>query len=269
MPFFLARTAGYFAFWIIVGHLLTRWSRQQDREGDTGQTRKMKIASAPGLIAFVLVGTFASVDWMMSLEPEWFSSVYGLMVLTAQGHAALCFGIIMLWLLRSSKPFSDIITETHYHHLGNLLLALTVFWTYLAFSQYLIIWSGNLPEENFWYVNRQAGGWSLVAIIVLVGHFFVPFLLLLSRRLKRSGHSLALIAGGLLATRLVEYFWLVKPAFFPDGFALHWTDLAAPAAIGGVWVVAMVRSLRTAPLIASNDPRFEHGWLRGGHGGHG
>lgn len=269
VPFFLARTAAYFVFWIALGFLLTRWSRQQDVGGDTGQVRRMKIASAPGLIAFVLVGTFASVDWMMSLEPEWFSSVYGLMVLTAQGHAALSFGIVMLWLLRSSRPFSEIMTETHYHHLGNLLLALTVFWTYLAFSQYLIIWSGNLPEENFWYVNRQAGGWSIVALIILVGHFFVPFLLLLSRRMKRSIHSLALIAGGLLVMRLVEHFWLVKPAFFPEGFALHWTDLAAPVALGGVWTVAMVRQLRSAAFIASNDPRFENGGLRGEHGGHG
>jgi hypothetical protein len=142
VPFFLVRAGFYFAFWILLVFLLSRWSRRQDRDGDTGQTRRMKIASAPGMIAFVLVGTFASVDWLMSLEPEWYSSIYGLMILTAQGHAALSFGIVMLWFLGSLKPFSEILRETHYHHLGNLLLALTVFWTYLAFSQYLIIWSG-------------------------------------------------------------------------------------------------------------------------------
>lgn len=269
-PFFLIRAGIYFAFWILLAFLLSRWSRLQDRNGDTGETRRMKIASAPGMIAFVLVGTFASVDWLMSLEPEWFSSIYGLMILTAQGHAALSFGIVMLWFLKSSKPFSDILTTTHYHHLGNLLLALTVFWTYLAFSQYLIIWSGNLPEENFWYINRQTAGWSIVAVVILVGHFFVPFLLLLVRRMKKSIDSLALIAAGLLVMRLVDYFWLVKPAFSPDAFSFSWTDAVAPLALGGIWIAAIVGQLQGAPLMAKNDPRFEHGQLRGReHGGHG
>ncbi len=262
VPFFIERTVVYFLFWIAMAFLLSFWSRKQDVDGDPALTRRLKIASAPGLIVFVLIGTFASVDWMMSLEPEWFSAIYGLMILAAQGLSALAFGIIVLRVAGGSKPWSDILTQTHFHHLGNLLLALTVFWAYLAFSQYLIIWSGNLPEENFWYINRLNPGWSIVGLLILVGHFFVPFLLLLSRRSKKSIRPLAAIAGGLLAVRFVDYFWLVKPAFSPSVFSFHWMDIVAPIAIGGLWLGVVVLQLQGASPVVLNDPRFDGGELR-------
>jgi hypothetical protein len=259
VPFFLARSAFYFLFWIAMAYVMSALSRKQDQTGDARLTRRLKIMSAPGLIAFVVLGTFASVDWMMSLEPEWFSAIYGLMIMTAQAISALAFAIVMLRLLADTTPLAGLLTETHVHHLGNMLLALTVFWTYLAFSQYLIIWSGNLPEENFWYIHRLTPGWSAVAVVILIGHFFIPFLLLLSRRMKRALRPLSLIAGGLLIMRCVEYFWLVKPAFASSGF--HWMDLAALAGIGGLWTAWTITHVQGASVTVLRDPRFENGEL--------
>ncbi len=262
VPFFIERTAVYFVFWIAMAFLLSAWSRKQDKDANPRLTRRLKITSAPGLIAFVLIGTLASVDWMMSLEPEWFSAIYGLMVLSAQGLSALTFSIVVLRLAGGLRPWSDILNTTHFHHLGNLTLALTVFWTYLAFSQYLIIWSGNLPEENFWYINRLNSGWSIMGLVILIGHFFVPFLLLLSRKSKKSIRPLSIIAGGILLMRFVDYFWLVKPAFSPSAFSLHWMDIVAPIAIGGLWLGFVILQLQSASPVVLNDPRFDRGELR-------
>ncbi|MEX1139030.1 MAG: hypothetical protein WEF53_06815 [Bacteroidota bacterium] len=262
VPFFMERTAVYFLFWIVMAFLLSAWSRKQDQNADSSLTRRLKITSAPGLIAFVLIGTFASVDWMMSLEPEWFSAIYGLMILAAQGLSALTFSIVVLRVAGGLKPWSDILSTTHFHHLGNLTLALTVFWAYLAFSQYLIIWSGNLPEENFWYINRLNPGWSIVGLLILIGHFFVPFLLLLSRKSKKSIRPLAIIAGGILLMRFVDYFWLVKPAFSASAFSFHWMDIVAPIAIGGLWLGFVIFQFQGASPVVLNDPRFDHGELR-------
>ena len=256
IPFFLVRTGVFFLFWIGVAFLMSRWSRKQDVSRDPMITRNMKRVSAPALIIFVLLGTFASIDWMMSLEPEWFSSIYALMIIAGQALSALAFCVLGVQLLGSSKPLSDLLTETHYHHFGNLLLALTMFWAYLAFSQYLIIWSANLPEETSWYIHRLNGGWSAVGVLILVGHFFVPFFLLLSRKTKRAIRPLAGVAAGLLAMRLIDYFWLIKPAFSPNLLMVHWMDFVATAAIGGLLIGFFVTQFQRAPITVVFDPRF-------------
>jgi hypothetical protein len=256
IPFFLIRAAAFFAFWSAVAFLITKWSRMQDQTGDAGLTRKIRMASGPALVFFVLTATFAGVDWMMSLEPEWYSTIYGMHFIVGSVLSTLALCVIGIRLLSDHEPFSRVLSTRHYHHLGNMLFAFTILWAYMSFSQYLIIWSGNLPEDNFWYSRRLDAGWQGVAGLLLVGHFFVPFLLLLSRKTKRIIHSLALIAMWILIMRLVDVFWLIMPAFNDHQFQFHWTNVVAPVAVGGIWVAVFARQLKGQALLPLHDPRF-------------
>jgi len=254
--FFILRTAAYFALWIGMGTLLRRWSSKQDEGGDYSLTRRMKIFSGPSMVLFVVTASLASVDWMMSLEPEWYSTIYGMSFVVGSVLTALAFCIMVLSKVSDRKPYSDILTSRHAHHLGNLLFAFTILWAYLAFSQYLIIWSGNLPEDNFWYLRRTGPGWNIVAIGLLIGHFFVPFFILLSRRAKKELKYLYRIAGLIFVMRFVDVYWLVAPAFDHESVSLHPLDVIAPVAIGGVWVALFMRALRNVPILPLHDPRF-------------
>src|SRR5512145_2860711 len=195
--FFIVRAVVYFAFWLFCSYLLTTWSSGQD-QGTVGVTRadsvRFRTVSAPGLLFLVLTITFASVDWIMSLDPHWYSTIFGLLTVAGQGLSALAFTIAVLSLLASVPPLARYLTPRHFHDLGKLLLAFVMLWAYLAFSQFLIIWSGNLPEEIPWYLERMRGGWGILALLLIVGHFALPFALLLSRDLKRHGGLLAKVA---------------------------------------------------------------------------
>lgn len=256
LPFFIVRTIIYFLLWIGLAFMLSRWSRLQDRNADAGLTRRMKSLSGPGVLLYVLSATFASVDWMMSLEPEWFSTIYGMMFVIGQALATFAFVILMLRLLGREEPLATALTPTHYHHLGNLLMAFVVLWAYMAFSQYLIIWSGDLPEELTWYIKRLGGGWQSIAMALIVFHFFVPFLILLSRQSKRAIKPLSIVAGLVLVMRFVDLYWLVMPSFHPGTVSVHWLDLIAPVAVGGIWIAAFVSGLKGESLLPLHDPRF-------------
>jgi hypothetical protein len=254
--FFIARAAGFFLFWGAVAMFFRKQSAKQDARPDPGLTRSMKIASGPAMVFFVITATLASVDWMMSLEPEWYSTIYGMSFIVGAVLTALSFCILVLSQIAGNKPYSDILTSRHAHHLGNLLFAFTILWAYMAFSQYLIIWSGNLPEDNTWYIHRTQTEWTVIAAILLLGHFFVPFFILLSRKAKRALPRLKYIAGLIFAMRLVDIFWLTAPAFDPSSIHIHPLDVIAPVAIGGIWVALFARWLKTAPILPLNDPRF-------------
>lgn len=256
IPFFLVRAAIYFLFWIVVAFLLSAWSKKQDASADPLLTRKMKKVAGPGMVIFVLSATFSSVDWMMSLEPEWYSTIYGMSAVVGGVLTTLAFCILVLRSLANRKPFVDVLTSRHLHHLGNLLMAFTILWAYMAFSQFIIIWSGNLPEDNFWYLRRLGNGWNIIALILLIGHFFVPFLVLLSRKTKRGIRTLGNVAAGILVMRFLDYFWLVNPAFNTDMFRLHWLDIVAPVSIGGLWVAAFMWQYKAHALLPLHDPRF-------------
>ena len=259
VPFFVARWAFYFIAWSGTAFLLTRWSRRQDANADPAFARKMKIFSGPALVIFVVTVTLASVDWMMSLEPEWYSTIYGMATIVGDVLTTLAFCIIGLWYLNKEKPFAGVLTTRHIHHLGNLLMSFVILWAYLAFSQFLIIWSGNLPEENVWYLRRLGTGWNIIALILIIGHFFVPFALLLSRRTKRAIQALTMIAAGIFVMRLIDLFWLMIPAFSGNQVPFHWMDFAAIIAIGGIWMTMFIRGLKGQPLIPLHDPRFVDG----------
>jgi hypothetical protein len=255
VPLFVGRVVFYFAIWTLMAFTLTRWSRKQDQNADVLLTRKMRLLSAPGIIIYVFTMTFAGFDWVMSLEPLWYSSIFGALILVSQVLSTLALCIIALCLLAKYKPFSGFLTETHFHHLGNLLLTFVVLWAYMQVSQLIIIWSGNLPEENLWYLHR-GGTWNYLVIPLVIGHFFIPFFLLLSRRTKRAMARLALVAVFILAMRLADMFWLITPSFHPAEFYLNWLDFVAPICLVGLWLAAFIWQLKGYPLVPLHDPRF-------------
>jgi hypothetical protein len=260
VPFFMGRAVVYFVLWIVGAFLLNRYSAAQDR-GEAGvvpaDTRQVRVVSAPGLLIYSLTTTFASVDWLMSIDAHWYSTIFGLLLIVSQGLTAFAFVIAMLALLADTPPVSTYLTSRHFHDLGKLLLAFVMLWAYLAFSQFLIIWGGNLPEEVGWYVERIHGPWGYVSLLLAFGQFVLPFTLLLSRNLKKRGSLLAKVAGGLLFMRLVDLIWLVEPNFEHQGFPIHWMDIAIPAGLIGIWLFLFVRHLRTRPLLPLNDPFFK------------
>ena len=255
-PAFLGRLAFYFAIWLFLSFSLNRLAARQDREADPGLIAKMKHIAGPGIVLWALCVTFAAVDWLMSLQPHWFSTIYGVWLMGSMGLSALAFLIVFsVWLWRR-EPMNEVLRPGHFHDWGKLMLAFTMLWAYFSFSQFLIIWSGNLPEENIWYKQRITGGWGAIAILIVVFHFAVPFLLLLSRDLKRNPRQLVFVASLMIVMRLVDLFWQVEPGFAPEhqAPAFYWMYLAAPLAIGGIWFWLFLGELKKRPLLPVNDP---------------
>jgi hypothetical protein len=261
IPFFVLRLVGYFVAWIAVAHFLNRWSLQHDRIPDwpTGRPlrRRLQMLSGPGLVLYGLSATFAAVDWMMSLEPHWYSTIFGMTFVIGQALAALAFVIVALALVLDCEPFASVVSQTHIHDLGNLLLAFVMLWAYIAFSQFLIIWSGNLPEEIPWYLHRTQGGWQWIGLLVLVFHFALPFLLLLSRGTKRRVRLLSAVAGGLVVMGFFGLYWLVMPAFHPGKLYVHWLDLVAPIAVGGLWLACFLWHLQRREMLPLHAPHLQ------------
>jgi hypothetical protein len=265
IPFFLARTALYFIIWGLFAHFLSKLSAEQDRTGEPGIKRRLEIISGPGLAVMGLTITFASVDWVMSLEPHWFSTLFGFVYMVGNVLTALALMICALAYLRDREPLKSLLKPSHFHDLGNLTMGFVILWAYMALSQYLIIWSGNLPEEITWYIDRTATGWVVVALILVVFHFAVPFLVLLSRQTKRSVRNLVRVAAFLLVMRLIDLLWQVAPSLHHQQFHVSWMDLLAPVGIGGLWLAFFIRGVREQPLLPLKDPRraaLEHA---GGH----
>jgi hypothetical protein len=254
VPFFLARAVFYFVAWIGIAYFLNRWSYEQDAAADPRLTRRLEMLSRGGLLLYALTMTFASMDWGMSLEPHWFSTLYGVMFMGGQGLSTFAFVIPMAALLADRQPFARIISPAQFHDLGKLMLAFVMLWAYFALSQYLIIWSANLPEEIPWYLARTKNGWQWVALVLVIVHFALPFLVLLSRDIKRHARAVAIVALVLIGARFVDLFWLLRPAVAPEAFAIHWLDPAAAAAVGGMWMWLFVSQLKTRPVLPLNDP---------------
>ncbi len=266
--FFIIRAILYFAIWIGMAWLLTSWSDAQDR-GEVAvtpaDTRRFRVVSAPGLIVYVVTLTFASTDWVMSLEAHWFSTIFGFIFVAAQGLAAFALVIIVLSRLTTTEPYATFLNRRHFLDLGKLLLAFVMLWAYFSFSQFLIIWSGNLPEEIPFFLTRLHGGWQYVSLGILLGHFALPFALLLSRDLKKRPHLLATVAIVILVFRFLDLVWLIEPSAGPDRFPLHWMDLAIPAGLFGVWFYLFARQLRSRPLLPLHDPYFKEAFAHDVH----
>lgn len=263
VPFFVARAALYFAVWLLLAHLLLRWSRRYDETADPLILRRLRILSGPGLVGYVLAASFAAIDWIMSLEPHWYSTIFGGLFMVSQGLTGFAFVIFAMALLFEKGRLGEAVAPAHLNDLGNLLLGFVMLWAYFSFSQYLIVWSGNLPEEVPWYLHRFEGVWAVLGLLLVLFHFAVPFLLLLVRDMKRRAGRLKYVAGGLIAVHLLEVYWLVVPSVSPEGPALHWLDFAVPVGLGGIWLAAFARQLVGGSLLPVEDPHLkgavEHG----------
>jgi len=255
--FFLMRAAIYFAFWSLLALTLNWLSLEQDRTGQKRIRKRLQMVSGPGLAFLIISITFAAVDWVMSLEPEWMSTIYGLIFVASWSLSALAFTIIVMSWLSRREPMDRVAQPRHFQDWGNLLLALVMLWTYFAFSQYLIIWSGNLAEETTWYVARKHGGWGVIAIAIVILQFAFPFLALLSRASKRSAEKLAMLAVLILVMRVFDVIWLIEPAFHREQFHLSWMDIVAPIGIGGLWLATFAWQLQKRALVPLNDPQLD------------
>ncbi len=256
VPFFLGRGAVYVAAWLLLAFFLNRWSKTQDLSPSPALNRRLQLISSGGLVLYGLTITFWSIDWLMSLEPRWYSTMYGVLLIAGQALSALAFVIALTILLARYEPLADVLSPEHLHDLGKLLLAFVMFWAYVSLSQYLIIWSGNLPEEIPWYLKRLQGGWGWFGIALIVLHFALPFLLLLSADANRNPRILATVAVLVVGMRVVDLFWLVRPVFSPRRFEVHWLDLAAFVGLGGLWLSVFLWQLLERPLLPRNDPEF-------------
>ncbi len=255
--FFVARCVIYFVVWIVLAWLLNKWSFEQDRTASPRMASRLEALGGPGLILYGITVTFAAVDWVMSLEPTWSSTIYGLIFMVVQAIQALAFAVLVARLLARYEPLAGVVKPQQFNDLGNLLLAFVMLWAYLGFAQFLIIWSGNLKDEITWFSSRASGGWAALAVILILFHFAVPFLLLLIRDLKRKMHVLARIAGLLLVVSLLDVYWLVAPAFEAHGPRIHPTNVLAVVGIGGLWLAGFIRELKGRPLVALHDPNLE------------
>lgn len=258
VPFFIGRQIGYFVLWTGLATLLARWGNAFDRTGDQAFTDKMRAIAGPGLALYALTVTFASVDWIMSLDAHWFSTIFGILTIGGQALSALAFMVAVLVLLARTEPMSKFVTPQNFHDLGKLMLAFVMLWAYFSLSQFLITWAGNLPEELPWYIRRLNTEWRWVGLALALFHFALPFALLLSRDLKRRANRLVWVAGLVLVMRMIDTVWMVAPEFHGHGGLADkvavFADFAVIVGIGGIWIWFFLGRLKRRPLMPLHDP---------------
>jgi len=252
------RAAVYFALWLLMAFLLNRWSTAQDCESAKNRsTLPFRAVSAIGLVVYSLTFSFAIIDWVMSLQARWISTIYGLIFVAGGALSTYCLVVLVENSFSKTRPMSEYLTSVEVHDHGKFMLAFTMVWAYFNFSQWLIVWAGNLPEEIPWFFRRINNGWGWVALALVLFHFAVPFALLLSQKLKKQTSTLVFIACWILVMRLVDVFWHVEPAqsLGHTSFHLSWTLFASLAGIGGLWLAYFFHNLRKRPLLAVYAPQ--------------
>ncbi len=256
-PFFLARAALYFVVWLVLARLLLGYSERLDRTGDARLVHRMRVVSGPGVALYGLTMTFAAIDWAMSLEPLQFSTIYGVRFVVGQVLTTMAFAIVLADGLSHREPFARWITASHFHDLGKLLFAFVMLWAYVAFSDFLIIWSGNLSEETPWYLRRMNGAWGATAAVLIGLHFFLPFFVLLSRKTKRNPWVLSKVAAWILVMRVVDFYWVLVPGFEHRSWLVYVQIPLCMTAIGGFWLAMFARGLQGRPLLSLHDAHLE------------
>jgi hypothetical protein len=256
VPFFVVRAAAYFLVWGGTAWWFYRRSLQQDATGDPELTRRMQRVAPPALVAFGFTVTFAAFDWIMALQPHWYSTIFGLYFFAGSFVGAFALMALLATRLRGVGRLAQAITPDHLHDLGKWLFAFVAFWAYLAFSQFLLIWYANLPEETIFYAQRWRGGFQAVSLLLVLGHFAVPFFFLLPRAVKRSARALAVGAVWMLAAHLVDLYWLVMPARAEAHAAVHLVDVTIFVGVGGLFVAALAWLLRRHAVVPIRDPRL-------------
>jgi hypothetical protein len=249
---FIVRALFYFAGWNVLSFLLSKWSKETDRPNAPDNSGRFKAVSGPGLILYGFTISFAAIDWIMSLDPSWISTIFGLIILIGQVLSAMCFAVVVERILFNYKPMSDMLRPDFVHDHGKWMLTFIMVWAYFSFSQWLIIWAGNLPAEITFYLKRLNGGWGAIGLILVLFHFAVPFAMLLSRPFKRNIRKLVWVAVGLMLMRYVDLFWIIEPNFSKT-LTLTIADIVVPIAIGGIWLWYFFRNLVSLPLLPAYD----------------
>jgi hypothetical protein len=249
---FWVRGVIYFAIWMFIAYRLNKISAEQDNPPTRNLSPRFRAIAAPGLLLYALTISFAIIDWVMSLTPPWISTIYPLIYIVGQCLSAICFVVILERIFVPYKPVSIFLKPKEVHDHGKFMLTLIMLWAYFSFSQLLIMWAGNLPDEITFYTRRFHGGWEYLALFLLLGHFAVPFAILLSRPVKRDPRRLVWVAVWLLFMRYVDLFWFIEPNFH-EGFYYHFLDLIVPVAIGGLWFALFFRNVRQRPLLPLQD----------------
>jgi hypothetical protein len=257
IPFFIIRAIIYFMVWVLLARSLYRLSIAQDRENAEGGPAGMKRISAPGMVLFAITLTFAAFDWLMSLNASWYSTAFGVYIFAGSVLSALAFITLTAIYLRGKGLLTDVITFEHYHDLGKLLFTFVVFWGYIAFAQYFLIWYGNIPEETQWFRNRWGGWWQFITLLIVFGHFVLPFVVLISRGAKRSLPVLTVMGFWLLFIHWVDLYWVVMPAHPEHAISALWIDVALMAGIGGMFLWFFWRRMTSAALVPIKDPGLE------------
>jgi hypothetical protein len=250
---FIVRAVIYFAIWNLLSFLLSKWSKETDRHGTPDHTQRFKAVAGPGLILYGFTISFAAIDWVMSLDPSWISTIFGLVILIGEVLSAMCFAVVVERILFNYKPMSEMLRPDFVHDHGKWMLTFIMVWAYFNFSQWLIIWAGNLPSEITFYLTRLSGGWGYIGLFLALFHFAVPFAILLSRPFKRDIRKLVWLAVWLLLMRYIDLFWIIEPNFSKT-LALTWADVVVPIAIGGFWLAYFFRNLGALPLLPAYDP---------------
>lgn len=250
---FIIRAIIYFAIWNVLSFLLSMWSRQTDRPGAPDNTQRFKAVAGPGLILYAFTISFAAIDWVMSLDPSWISTIFGLIILIGEMLSAMCFAVVVERILVNYKPMSEMLKPDFVHDHGKWILTFIMVWAYFSFSQWLIIWAGNLPNEITFYTKRLSFGWGKVGLFLALFHFAVPFAVLLSRPFKRNIRKLVWLAIWLMLMRWVDLFWIIEPNFM-KGLGITIADVVVPIAIGGFWLAYFFRNLGSLPLLPAYDP---------------
>jgi hypothetical protein len=256
IPFFLVRSVLYFGVWVWLALRLSTWSARQDIDKDLAYTQKMRRISAPGMVLLGVTTTFASFDWIMSLDPHWYSTIFGVYFWAGSIVGSLATLIILVVLLRSLGTLASVVSAEHLHDLGKLLFSFVIFWAYIAFSQYFLIWYANIPEETAWYVRRLEGGWLGVALALVLGHFALPFVVLLARSAKRNGLVLGFVALGVLGFHYVDLYWQIMPQLLSHGPAIHWLDGTTLVAVLASCGLVVLHGMRRDALIPVGDPQL-------------
>ncbi len=250
---FLLRAIVYFVIWNLLSYLLSKWSAEGDRPNSRDNTARFKAVSGPGLILYAFTISFAAIDWVMSIDPTWISTIYGLLILIGQVLSAMCFAVVIERILVRYKPMSEMLRPSFVHDHGKWMLTFIMVWAYFSFSQWLIIWAGNLPDEISWYMTRLSYGWAWVGLFLVTFHFTVPFALLLSRPFKRNIGKLVWLAVWLLFMRYVDLFWIIEPSFSAH-FRVTLAEIIVPIGMGGLWLAYFFRNLASMPLLPLYDP---------------
>ena len=256
IPFFLVRTVVYFGVWSALAIWFHRKSTEQDKTEDPRLTKKMETTSTVALILFAFTVTFFAFDYLMSLTPHWYSTIFGVYFFAGCVLGFFALMSVLAFMVQRAGALRRTITTEHYHDLGKLIFAFTVFWAYIGFSQYMLMWYANLPEETSWYAARQTGSWTAVSLVLLFGHFVVPFLALMSRDVKRRKPLLVAGAAWMLLMQWTDVYWLVMPGKSPGTIPFSLMDVAVFLGVGGLFFAAAARRMGAHPLVAVKDPRL-------------